>query len=132
MMTSMRILIADADEFEARIYVRAFQTRLFDVDVVGDGETCLAEARSHRPDVIVLDLVLPQRGGFAVLEGLRVDERTSRIPVVVLARAARSHDVEQTTIYGSYPFFIKPFVRPDMVVRSIEAMMEQRMRSIPV
>jgi DNA-binding response OmpR family regulator len=126
----MRILIANADDFEARIYVRAFKTRLFEADVVGDGDACLAEARTHRPDVIVLDLVLPHRGGFAVLEGLCADERTSRIPVVVLARAARSHDVERTTVYGSYPFFIKPFARPDAIVQYVEALMKQ-VRCIP-
>ncbi len=128
----MRILIADADDFEARIYVRAFQTRRYDVDVVGDGETCLIEAQTHRPDVIVLDYILPHRGGFAVLEGLRADERTARIPVVVLARGVQSHDVDQTAVFGSYPFFIKPYTHPETVVQRVELLMQEGLRPLSI
>jgi len=123
----MRILIADADDFEARIYVRAFMTRSFDVDVVGDGEACLEEVRARPPDAILLDLMLPRRDGFGVLERLQTDASTANIPVVVVANTAQRADIERSCRFGHCPFFIKPFVSPNAIVGSVEALIRGAM-----
>jgi DNA-binding response OmpR family regulator len=117
----MRILIADADDFEARIYVRAFAASAVEADVVDSGEACLAEARLRLPDGILLDLLLPRRDGFSILEDLRSNEATARIPVAVFARAAKPEDIVRSSRFGACPFFIKRFVSPAAIAKRVKA-----------
>src|SRR5581483_5831485 len=89
-----RVLLAD-DNRDMRDYARRLLESNFDVVAVCDGEQALAEARSHPPDLVLSDVMMPRLDGFGLLAALRADPRTSTTPVILLsARAGEESRVE--------------------------------------
>ena len=90
-----------------------------EVLVADDGSRGFATAKRHRPDVIILDVMMPVMDGLAALDALRIDEATRSIPVLVLSA------LEETDLKGRAPFFgpaayiRKPF-ESDELLRTVE------------
>src|SRR5690349_20101593 len=75
----------------------------------GSGEQVAAQARRERPDLILLDLMLPGKDGLAVLRELKQDESTRLIPVVVVSGKEAQEQVHQAMMAGAIDYVIKPF-----------------------
>lgn len=88
-----------------------------------DGEIGIVMAREKKPDVILLDLVLPRKDGFAVLEELKAAQETKRIPVIVLTNLEGMADVERAIAHGAAAYLIKANYTPEEVVEKIEEVM---------
>src|SRR5579871_3507828 len=83
------ILVAD-DEKEARMLLRrVLEREHFHVEEAGDGRAAVQKAQEVHPDLIILDIQMPLMDGFGVVETLRKDTRTARIPIIVVSAAAR-------------------------------------------
>jgi two-component system alkaline phosphatase synthesis response regulator PhoP len=95
----------------------------FEVLEAQDGEHGIADAVAERPDVIVLDLMLPRMDGFDVLRTLREDERTRRTPVLVLSAKAQRADRRRCLEMGADIFLTKPF-SPEVLGESLSRLME--------
>src|SRR5687767_15984670 len=92
MLESMRILVVD-DEPDVLLVCRVnLQGEGHVVLEAPDGEAGLERARSERPDLIVLDIMLPHQDGFAILDKLKREPETRDIPVVLLTAKAREED----------------------------------------
>lgn len=116
------ILVCE-DEESLRELIRVSLGPGFRVLEAADYETTLALAEAHRPDLVVLDLVLEGRSGFDVLEALRGDPRTSRTPVLVLSA---SSDVDAHALAaGADRFLPKPFDPDELRVIALQ-MLEAR------
>lgn len=108
-MPKKRILVVD-DEFEL---VKAIQIRLeqadYDVIVAYDGQEALEKARKEKPDLIVLDLMLPKIDGYKVCRMLKFDDKYKQIPIIMLT--ARGQESDQKTGYetGADAYMTKPF-----------------------
>ncbi len=72
-----------------------------------DGETAIALAEREHPDLILLDIILPRRSGFEVLEELKSNESTRDIPVIVLTNLERISDVERMLSLGATNYLVK-------------------------
>ncbi|HPU01284.1 MAG: response regulator [Firmicutes bacterium] len=81
----------------------------YEVEVAENGETALEAVRRKKPDLILLDLVMPKCDGFEVLEHLKSDPGTSDIPVVVLTAKAGEEDRERAMGLGAAAYMTKPF-----------------------
>ena len=82
------------------------------VDVAGDGLTALEKARRDHPDIIFLDLRLPEMDGLSVLEALRGDPMTANIPVVILSNWDERELVERGVKLGALDHLIKSQTTP--------------------
>ncbi len=103
------ILVAD-DEAVLRALIRAtLSSAGYDVLEAVDGDEALELARSARPDLIVLDLMMPKRSGLDVLLELRADPELAITPVVMLTTRARAADREAGAEAGADRFLTKPF-----------------------
>jgi DNA-binding response OmpR family regulator len=87
----------------------------FDVTVETDGEKALAGAFECRPDVLLLDVMLPGIDGFEALRRLRADPRTASLPVVMLTAKGQREDRETARRLGADEFISKPFSNADVV-----------------
>ena len=87
------ILCVDDDSNFRRILSRAFREQGYQVETAGDGETALERLRTLRPDLVTLDVMLPRKDGFSVLEEIRRDE-VNRLPVVMLSGCRFTPDYE--------------------------------------
>ena len=112
----MRVLVVD-DEPDVRALVStALGYAPVPVEVIeaGDGEQALLLARAAKPDIVVLDLALPGRDGFSVLEELR---RESTLPIIVLTARGLEHDKIHGLELGADDYMVKPFSPRELVAR---------------
>lgn len=80
-----------------------------------DGATALELARSHRPDALVLDVMLPDRSGLGVLAEIRADAALAHVKVIILTARAQRADEDAALAAGADLFMAKPF-RPSQLV----------------
>lgn len=107
-MKKKRILIIEDDRTFADIYVDAFSDAGFDVDLANDGESGLGLVRTKKPDLVVLDLMLPKMSGFEVLERLCEDEESVRcIPTIVVTNLGQDTDRAHALRHGAKGYFVK-------------------------
>jgi diguanylate cyclase (GGDEF)-like protein len=114
---SLRILIAD-DEEDIRAFLEiTLGLAGFEVLQARDGVEALELARSERPDVVVLDVMMPRLDGLETLRRLRDDARTEHLPVLLLtARALKTHAVEGLDA-GADDYLAKPFDADELLAR---------------
>lgn len=85
-----------------------------------DGEIGLALAKRERPDLILLDLILPKKDGFEVLKDLKKDEAVKNIPVIVLTNLEGANEVERALELGATTYLVKVNYELEEVVRKIK------------
>ena len=113
------ILIVEDDVFLSGIYQKKFEVEGFKVTMAGDGEKGYSEAKKKKPDLILLDILLPKLDGFAVLEKLKADVVTKDIPVVLLTNLGQKDDVEKGVEMGAEDYLIKVHFKPSEVVDKV-------------
>lgn len=87
-----------------------------------NGKQALAAIRSHRPDLVVLDMMMPALSGLEVLAAIRADEAIAATKVVVLTAAAQHRDAEAARAAGADLFVAKPF-RPLLLAAALEQLL---------
>jgi len=90
-----------------------------------DGETGLRMAKAEAPDLILLDLILPKLNGFEVLKELSSDEKTKKIPVIVLTNLEGVEEVKKALELGATTYLIKEDYRLEEVVEKIKKTLGQ-------
>ncbi|GIW72285.1 MAG: hypothetical protein KatS3mg102_1827 [Planctomycetota bacterium] len=110
-----RVLVCD-DEASTRDILGTFLRRHgFEVLTAADGDEAVRQAAACRPDLVLLDLMLPRRDGFTVLAQLRGAEATRRIPVLLIsAEPAAEHAATARTL-GAAGYIAKPFDLPEVL-----------------
>jgi len=91
------------------------------VDTHADGATAMQEIARRDPDVIILDVMLPNKSGFEILQDLRADPRTEALPVLMLTARGQRRDRELAERYGVSKFMTKPFSNSE-VLETIRAL----------
>ncbi|GAA4941590.1 anti-anti-sigma factor [Actinomycetospora succinea] len=111
-----RILVAD-DNADMRSYLHRLLAPQHDVRVVTDGEEALVAAQENPPELVVSDVMMPRRDGLSLLTALRADERTARVPVLLLsARAGQEAAVEGLAAQAD-DYLVKPFTAAELRAR---------------
>jgi len=109
------VLCADDDHDILALLAIRLERAGFRVEQATDGEHALSLARKLRPDVLVLDVMMPRLSGTEVLVALRGDETTAAIPVVLLSARAQEADVERGLEAGADAYLAKPFQAPELI-----------------
>ena len=118
-----RVLVID-DEPDVRWLLRLSLERIgHEVLLAEDGLRGVAMAQKQRPDAIVLDLMMPVMDGYGVLQALEKDERTARVPVVVLTAKAIPEEEARATAAGAVRFLTKPF-DPNDLAHELEILLD--------
>lgn len=102
-----RILLVEDDDALASVYITRFQAEGFDVKRVPNGEDALAVALQFKPDLIVLDVMMPKLSGFDVLDILRNTPETTNIKVIMLTALSQDTDREQAEKLGVDAYLVK-------------------------
>jgi DNA-binding response OmpR family regulator len=116
-----RILLAEDDRFLRRAAEARLRQQGFEVLTATDGEEALRVARAERPDLVLLDVVMPRLQGFDVLKALKRDAVTARIPVIVLSNLGQERDVEQAIALGAEAYLVKAHLSLQDLVQKIGA-----------
>lgn len=117
---AINILIVEDDVFLADLYKTKFTLEGFKVTVAYDGEKGLESVKKVMPDIILLDLVLPKLSGFDILRGIKADNETKNIPVILLTNLSQKSDIETGLKLGANDYLIKAHFMPSEVVEKIK------------
>jgi len=121
---NVHVLIIEDDTFLANIYKTKFDMEGFKISNSDNGEIGLADAKKKKPDIILLDILLPKMDGFAVLEALKADAEVKDIPVILLTNLGQKDDVEKGLEAGAVDYLIKAHFKPLEVVDKVKEVLK--------
>ncbi len=106
-----KVLVIQDDKFLAKIYQLKLPKEGFDVTLAHNGEEGLALMREQKPDIILLDLIMPIMDGFTVLERMHADPELKTIKVLVTTNLAQEEDQRRCLALGAIGFVVKAETR---------------------
>lgn len=115
-----KILLVEDDKALASVYVSRLQLEGFDVKHVINGEEALSNAIDYKPDLIVLDAMMPKISGFDVLDILRNTPETSNVRIIMLTALSQEKDKEMAEKLGADDYLVKSQVVIGDVVERIK------------
>ncbi len=118
------ILLVEDDPFLIEIYTTKFKKAGFLVEVVTSGDVVLAKLKEKKPELMLLDIVLPNVDGWEVLRAMRNDNKLKNTKVVILSNLGEKEDVDKGLKFGAAKYLIKSHYTPSEVVEEIEKILE--------
>lgn len=119
-----RILIIEDDPLLSEIYVTKFHQEGFTVDAAKDGKEGLSKMKENKPDLILLDVVLPETDGFEVLKSFKKSVLLKDIPVILLTNLSQRNEVEKGIKLGASLYLIKAHFTPTEVVGKVKEILK--------
>ena len=120
MQTKKKILLVEDDQALAAVYKARLELEGFDVNHVGNGELALSSAIEYKPDLILLDAMMPKINGFDVLDILRNTPETTNVRVIMLTALSQAKDKERAKELGADDYLVKSQVVISDVVERIK------------
>lgn len=117
---SIHILLVEDDTFLANIYKTKFEMEGFKVSVSENGDDGLEDVKKKKPDIVLLDILLPKMDGFSVLKRIKSDEEIKDIPVILLTNLGQKDDVEKGLELGAVDYLIKAHFKPSETVSKVK------------
>ena len=102
-----RILLAEDEQFLARTYKNKLEVENFEVILASDGEEAINKIRSEKPDLVLLDLMMPLKSGFEVLQEIKADDSVKHIPIIVASNLGQQSDIDEAKGLGAIDFIVK-------------------------
>jgi DNA-binding response OmpR family regulator len=119
-MKQKQILLVEDDAFLVDIYTTKLNEEGFVVEVAKTGEEALKKLEKIKPDLILLDIVLPGIDGWEILKKVKADPKLKNIQVVILSNLGRKEEVEKGINLGSVKYLVKANYTPTEVVEEIK------------
>jgi CheY-like chemotaxis protein len=110
-----RILVCDDDPVILRLLQVNLELEGYDVLLANHGEEAFEVAQAERPDLIILDIMMPRMDGYQTIAALKANESTKHIPVVFLSAKAQASDIEKGKEQGVADYLTKPFDPSDLL-----------------
>ena len=115
-MSYKKILIIDDEKINIMALAHFLKPQ-FEITIATDGLSGLEAAKKHLPDVILLDIIMPDMSGFDVIKSLKESEATKNIPVIFITGLNNTEDEEKGLSLGAGDFITKPFNKPIVKAR---------------
>ncbi|MFA6428150.1 MAG: response regulator [Candidatus Buchananbacteria bacterium] len=125
MPKSKKILVVDDEPALRQAMVDKFKTEGFEVVQAGDGQEGLKVALNERPDLILLDIVMPIEDGISMLKKLRTDDWGQTVPVIVLTNLSGSEKVASAMLSGAFDYLVKTDWKLEDLVKKVRAKLGQ-------
>lgn len=119
-----KVLIAEDDKFLASAYRFKLDNAGFEVKIAFDGVETLELLKTFLPDILILDLVMPKKDGFAVLEEMKADEKIKNIPVLIASNLEQNEDIERGMKMGVVSYIVKSNLSLDDLVVKIKSILK--------
>ena len=115
-----KILLVEDDQFLIDIYTTKLKEAGYAVSVAEDGDTALRKIKDEIPDLMLLDIVLPNFNGWEILRKVHSDEKTKNIKVVILSNLGEKDEVEKGIKMGAAKYLVKAHYTPSEVIEEIK------------
>lgn len=114
------ILFVEDDPFLIDIYTKKFKKSGFDIKVADSGEKALSMIRDAKPDIVLLDIVLPEIGGWEIIKKIKENPEMDDLKIVILSNLGQRTEVEKGLNLGAARYLIKAQYTPSEVVEEIK------------
>ncbi|HET8670359.1 MAG TPA: response regulator [Candidatus Saccharimonadales bacterium] len=121
-----KVLVVEDDRFLISAYRAKLTKSGYEVEMASDGEEALELLKTQTPDIILLDLVMPRKDGFATLAEIRQLEQLKLVPVIVASNLGQKEDVDKAMGLGATDFIIKSDLSMDDLVAKIENLLKTK------
>jgi len=119
-MKNKKVLLVEDDQFIIDIYTTKLKQAGFEVEAVEDGGEVLKKLKETKPDILLLDIVLPGMNGWEVLEAIRNLNEFKDLPVIVLSNLYQKEEVERAARFKIIKYMIKAHHTPSEVVEEVK------------
>jgi CheY-like chemotaxis protein len=119
-----RILIVDDDDQISKMYTTLLNIKGFTTERVNNGEDAIAATLEFKPDLILLDIMMPEISGFDVADILHNTEKTKDIPIIVLTALGGKEYRDKATAAGVAYYFVKSEVDLDLIAEKIQELLK--------
>jgi len=117
------ILIIEDDKFLRELIVQKLIKEGFEISEAVDGEEGMKKVKEEKPDLILLDLILPGIDGFEVLARMKEDPVLAAIPVIILSNLGQKEDVERGLKLGAVDYLIKAHFTPGEIIEKVKTVL---------
>jgi len=122
-----KILLVEDDPFLSSLLKNRLQKEGLEVTLVKDGEEALSFLKSSKPDLILLDLILPKKSGFEVMEEMRNDPQmpSQELPIIIISNLGQPEDISRGQELGAIEYFVKAKTSIDELVEKIKSFLKK-------
>jgi PleD family two-component response regulator len=114
-----KVLVVEDDQFLANAYKLKLSNSDFDVKVASDGKEALSIMEEFLPDVVLLDLIMPNMDGFETLQVMKASDKLKSVPVIVASNLGQKEDFDKATALGASDFIIKSNVSIEDIITKV-------------
>lgn len=115
-----KILLIEDEEIITNLLKKKLKREGYEVSIATNGEEGLEKMKSEKPDLILLDIVMPKKGGFEVMEEMNKDEELKKIPVIVISNSGQPVELDKAKKLGAKDWLIKTEFDPEEVVKKVK------------
>ncbi len=121
---AQNILIIEDDKFLRELISQKLLKEGYDISEAIDGEEGIKKIKEEKPDLVLLDLILPGIDGFEVLSKMKEESTLKSIPVIILSNLGQKEDIEKGLKLGAIDYLIKAHFTPGEIIEKIKAVLK--------
>lgn len=118
-----KVLIAEDDKYLADAYQRKLTHEGFEVKIASDGQEALDILKGYKPDIILLDMIMPVKDGFSTLEDIKANDKLKDIPVIVASNLGQKEEIMPL---GAADHLIKSNLKLEDLVAKINKILDEK------
>jgi len=126
MSEKKKILLAEDDRYILRAYKIGLEKAGFVVVPACNGAEAIEKIKSEKPDIVLLDLMMPEKNGFEVLEEVKKDKQVKHIPVIIFSNLGQESDIEKAKALGAVDYLVKSDLYMKEVVEKVKEHLSQK------
>ncbi|KKQ58820.1 MAG: Two component transcriptional regulator, winged helix family [Parcubacteria group bacterium GW2011_GWC1_38_17] len=107
MKNKIKIVLVEDDQFLSKILILRLVEEGFDVVLADNGQDAAGVIKKENPNIVLLDLLLPKKNGFEVLEEIKLDAKINQIPVIILSNLGQQTDINKGLKLGATDYLVK-------------------------
>lgn len=115
-----KILIIEDDRYLRELIIKKLEKEKFKILEAVDSKEGFKKAKEQKPDLILLDLILPGTDGYAVLSQIKADPEISFIPVIILSNLGQIQEIQKGLKLGAVDYLIKAHFTPETIIEKVK------------
>lgn len=122
-----KILLIEDDPFLSDIYMRKFEELGYITDLASDGEEGLEKVEEIKPDIVLLDIILPKKNGLEILREIKSNDELKNIPVLILSNLSMDENFDKARELGASGYLVKSQYTPSEIVAEVEKVLKEKL-----
>jgi len=123
---NLKVLLVEDDPFLSNLLKVRLQKENVDVTLARDGEEALKRIEENKPGLVLLDLILPKKSGFEILEKISTDPQLKDMPIIILSNLGQTSDIQRGKELGAIEYYVKAKISIDDLVGKIKTFLSKK------